>query len=194
MPDIFLKQTNLCSATASQASACKTAECCCKSRQTTRATPSRRACRARETNAETLVREFREEIGAQIAVRDLKWVAEIFFPWGDKPCHQICLYYLVDILTPEIPKEGSFIAKERLEDGDSTSNFTGFRLTGCMKSRCIPRTPASCSAGSMRACSTSSIKRTCRTIKTPRKGGGYGDGVNLPPYTQGGARFADSVP
>ena len=68
-----------------------------------------------ETNAETLVREFREEIGAQIAVRDLKWVAEIFFPWGDKPCHQICLYYLVDILTPEIPKEGSFIAKERLE-------------------------------------------------------------------------------
>lgn len=42
-------------------------------------------------------------------------MAEIFFPWGDKPCHQICLYYLVDILTPEIPKEGSFIAKERLE-------------------------------------------------------------------------------
>lgn len=68
-----------------------------------------------ETSAETLVREFREEIGAQIAVRDLKWVAELFFPWGSRPCHQICLYYLVDILTPEIPKEGCFIAKERME-------------------------------------------------------------------------------
>ncbi len=24
------------------------------------------------------------------------WIGEIFFPWGDKSCHQICLYYLVD--------------------------------------------------------------------------------------------------
>lgn len=68
-----------------------------------------------ETNAETLIREFREEIGADICVGELKWVAEIFFPWGKKPCHQICLYYMVDVLGENIPREGKFIAKEHIE-------------------------------------------------------------------------------
>lgn len=68
-----------------------------------------------ETNADALIREFREEIGADITVGDLKWVAEVFFPWGNKPCHQICLYYLVEIQNPEIPREGCFTAKEHLE-------------------------------------------------------------------------------
>lgn len=68
-----------------------------------------------ETNEETLVREFQEEIGADIKVRELKWVAEIFFPWGKKPCHQICLYYLTEILNPEIPGDGMFLATEHIE-------------------------------------------------------------------------------
>ena len=68
-----------------------------------------------ETNAQTLIREFREEIGADITVGELKWVAEIFFPWGSKPCHQICLYYLVEIVDENTPKDGSFIGKEHLE-------------------------------------------------------------------------------
>lgn len=68
-----------------------------------------------ETNADALIREFREEIGADITVGDLKWVAEVFFPWGTKPCHQICLYYLVEIQNPEIPRDGVFMAKEHLE-------------------------------------------------------------------------------
>lgn len=68
-----------------------------------------------ESNAETLIREFREEIGAEITVGELKWVAEIFFPWGDKPCHQLFLYYLVTLDSPEIPQEGIFMAKEHLE-------------------------------------------------------------------------------
>ena len=33
-----------------------------------------------ETNAQTLIREFKEEIGVDITVGDLKWVGEIFFP------------------------------------------------------------------------------------------------------------------
>ena len=49
-----------------------------------------------ETNAQTLMREFKEEIGADISVGELKWVAEVFFSWGEKTCHQICLYYMVD--------------------------------------------------------------------------------------------------
>ena len=68
-----------------------------------------------ETNAETLRREFREEIGAEVQVGELKWVAEIFFPWGKKPCHQICLYYLVDLLDSHTPREGKFLAHEHLE-------------------------------------------------------------------------------
>ena len=68
-----------------------------------------------ETNAQTLIREFKEEIGVDISVGDLKWVAEIFFPWGNKPCHQICLYYIVDITSNNIPLEGMFIGKEKIE-------------------------------------------------------------------------------
>ena len=68
-----------------------------------------------ETNGETLIREFREEIGADVSVGELKWVAEIFFPWGDKPCHQICLYYLVELRDSGIPMDGVFPGKEHLE-------------------------------------------------------------------------------
>ena len=68
-----------------------------------------------ETNEDTLIREFREEIGADITVGDLKWVAEVFFPWGSKPCHQICLYYMVEVTSDNIPLEGMFLGKEKLE-------------------------------------------------------------------------------
>lgn len=68
-----------------------------------------------ETNEQTLIREFREEIGADISVGALKWVAEIFFPWGKKTCHQICLYYMVEIRNPEIPTDRPFLGKEHIE-------------------------------------------------------------------------------
>ena len=68
-----------------------------------------------ETNEETLIREFKEEIGADIAVKELKWVAETFFPWGESPCHQICLYYAIEITDEDIPKYGMFMAKEHIE-------------------------------------------------------------------------------
>ena len=68
-----------------------------------------------ETNARTLIREFKEELGADITVGELKWVAEIFFPWGKKPCHQICLYYMVELADETTPREGSFLGKEQME-------------------------------------------------------------------------------
>ena len=67
-----------------------------------------------ETNAQTLAREFREELGAEISVGELKWVGEIFFPWGGKPCHQICLYYAAEILSDDIPSDGIFAGTERV--------------------------------------------------------------------------------
>lgn len=62
-----------------------------------------------ETTAETLKREFAEELHADIGIDRLMAVSEIFFPWGQKPCHQICLYYKVKLLNEgEIPLEGAF--------------------------------------------------------------------------------------
>lgn len=62
-----------------------------------------------ETNAEALTREFYEELSANIQIDKLQWVAEIFFPWLNKPCHQICLFYLVSLTDlTQIPLSGSF--------------------------------------------------------------------------------------
>lgn len=69
-----------------------------------------------ETNEETLVREFKEEINADIKVGSLKWVGELFFPWGEKPCHQICLFYNVSLTeNANIPLNGTFWGTEHLE-------------------------------------------------------------------------------
>lgn len=96
-----------------------------------------------ETNAQTLVREFREEIGADISVGELKWVAEVFFPWGNKPCHQICLYYLVEILNPEIPRDGCFLAKEHLEGRSFDLEFHWVPIEDVEKLEVYPtQTPA----------------------------------------------------
>ena len=77
-----------------------------------------------ETNEETLIREFKEEIGADIRVKEIKWVAEIFFPWGNKHCHQICLYYTIELTDEtQIPLDGRFIAHEHIEERDFDIEF-----------------------------------------------------------------------
>lgn len=77
-----------------------------------------------ETSAETLRREFKEETGADIAVNGLRWVGEIFFPWDEKVCHQICLYYDVTLLKPgAIPETGSFAGTEQMEGRDFQMEF-----------------------------------------------------------------------
>ena len=62
-----------------------------------------------ETTAETIVREFKEEIGADINVERLFMVNENFFPWGTHPCQQINLYYLVSLKDEtQIPTDRDF--------------------------------------------------------------------------------------
>lgn len=64
---------------------------------------------AMETTRETLIREFKEELHADIAVDELLAVGEVFFPWGDRACHQIGLYYGVHLLEKsQIPLDGVF--------------------------------------------------------------------------------------
>lgn len=68
-----------------------------------------------ETSSETLIREFKEEINADINVERLVMVGENFFPWGNKPCQQIGLYYEVSLCDEkQIPLEGSFEAIDEL--------------------------------------------------------------------------------
>ena len=69
-----------------------------------------------ETHEETLKREFLEEMNLRIQVEDLKWVGEIFFPWGKKPCHQICLYYLV---SPENADDLYKLSMTALDEADT---------------------------------------------------------------------------
>ena len=69
-----------------------------------------------ETGAEALKREFEEELHAKIEVDRLMAVGEIFFPWGKKPCHQICLYYDVHLPDAAIPLEGSFHGYDELDN------------------------------------------------------------------------------
>ena len=71
---------------------------------------------AMETSAETLKREFEEELHAKIAVDDLLAIGEIYFFWGDKPCHQICLYYKVHLLDDSIPLDGIFHGYDELDN------------------------------------------------------------------------------
>ena len=77
-----------------------------------------------ETSAETLRREFREECGADIVVGALCGVGEIYFPWGTKPCHQICLYYHVSLADPTtFPTDGVISGIEHLENRRFSIDF-----------------------------------------------------------------------
>lgn len=93
-----------------------------------------------ETNAETLVREFKEEMGADIKVGKLLWVAEIFFTWG-KPCHQICLYYEIEEITG-IPLTGKFTGTETLEGRDFEMEFFWMSPEEIEKSEVYPENAA----------------------------------------------------
>lgn len=54
---------------------------------------------------------------------NLKWVAEVFFDWGGRPCHQICLYYAVTIEDAHTPADGVFTAQEQPEGRNFTLEF-----------------------------------------------------------------------
>lgn len=70
-----------------------------------------------ETTRETLKREFEEELHTGIVVDHLLAVGEIFFPWGKKPCHQICFYYKVHLCDMDsIPMEGIFHGYDELDN------------------------------------------------------------------------------
>ncbi len=69
-----------------------------------------------ETSEETLKREFVEELHAQIDIDNLMAIGEIYFSWGNKPCHQLCLYYNVHLTENSIPLDGIFHGYDELDN------------------------------------------------------------------------------
>ncbi len=100
-----------------------------------------------ETNEETLKREFLEEIGAEIAVGELKWVGEIFFQWGEKPCHQICLYYEVALTDERTPRNGVWTGRESHGGGRPGMEFHWISLDRLREIPVYPDKAASLLAG-----------------------------------------------
>lgn len=79
---------------------------------------------AMESTEQTLAREFREELHADVEVGPLLAVGEIFFPWSRLPCHQIALYYQVSLKRPEqIPLEGVFRGYDDLQNERAGLDF-----------------------------------------------------------------------
>lgn len=66
-----------------------------------------------ETAEESLIREFREETGADIICQRLLWTEECFWEWNGKKAHNISFYYLVDLCeNSDIPDNGEFFPQK----------------------------------------------------------------------------------
>lgn len=62
-----------------------------------------------ETTEAALIREYKEEIGADIKCVRLLWTEECFWEWDGKNAHHIAFYYLVELCgNTDIPTGGEF--------------------------------------------------------------------------------------
>lgn len=50
-----------------------------------------------ETSEETLIREYKEETGANILCDRLLWVEETFWKWDNRDAHGLVFYYLISL-------------------------------------------------------------------------------------------------
>lgn len=62
---------------------------------------------------ETLKREFEEELHAKIEVDNLLAIGEIYFPWGKRPCNQICLKLRLQRVNEELCKAQQEMYRDR---------------------------------------------------------------------------------
>jgi 8-oxo-dGTP pyrophosphatase MutT (NUDIX family) len=66
-----------------------------------------------EPSPETLVREMREEIGVEVQVDRLLWVAENFFTYGPRQFHEIGFYFLMQLpVDSPLRDQPSFLGHE----------------------------------------------------------------------------------
>ena len=70
-----------------------------------------------ETSAEALKREFKEELHTDVVIDNLLAVGEVFIPWENTPCHQVCFYYKVHLYDENsIPLNGAFHGFDELDN------------------------------------------------------------------------------
>lgn len=61
-----------------------------------------------ETSIESLVREYKEETGAEITIGRLIWIEEVFWKWGKRDAHTIAFYYLASLKNDNDLPDGYF--------------------------------------------------------------------------------------
>ncbi len=62
-----------------------------------------------ETTADGLIREYKEETGADITVEKLLWTEECFWEFSDTKAHNIAFYYTIKLQNDSaIPDSGKF--------------------------------------------------------------------------------------
>ena len=63
-----------------------------------------------ETTVEGLIREYKEETGAEIKCGRLLWTEECFWNWNGRTAHNIAFYYLIDLCEDsDIPDRDEFV-------------------------------------------------------------------------------------
>lgn len=63
-----------------------------------------------ETTADALVREYREETGADIRCGRLLWTEECFWEWNGRHAHNLTYYYLIELQSGfDLPDNGEFV-------------------------------------------------------------------------------------
>ena len=65
-----------------------------------------------ETSEEALIREFKEEAGADIVCKRLVFTEECFWEWDGVKSHTIAFYYLIDFSDGYMPSEGFVTNKD----------------------------------------------------------------------------------
>ena len=64
-----------------------------------------------ETLEDGLIREYKEETGADILCRRLLWSEECFWEWNGKQAHNLSFYYLIALEAgSDIPDTGEFVS------------------------------------------------------------------------------------
>lgn len=64
-----------------------------------------------ETTVDGLVREYKEETGADIRCERLLWTEECFWDWNGKKAHSLAFYYLITLCNgTDLPDTGEFVS------------------------------------------------------------------------------------
>lgn len=69
--------------------------------------------RVGESSLESLIREYREETGAEIVCKRLLWAEESFWAWNGRNTSTIAFYYLIELAEgSDIPDSGEFVSQK----------------------------------------------------------------------------------